>query len=201
MDATARVIAETTFTAGGKQVPFPFALTYDPALIKSQNSYAVRAAIHLGESLTFTTDTGYPVITRDNPVDVELLLVRAGTTPPSKDTVGSNALIGTAWRLENLFGRGVLDNAEATLEFPEVGKVAGKGSCNRFFGSVTVSAQSIKFDRIGLTMMACPEQIMNQEKEYLRALEAAVRFEIKGEVLKIYTQGQESPMTFAKKAG
>jgi hypothetical protein len=36
-------------------------------------------------------------------------------------------LQGTTWRLEDLGGAGVLDGAEATLEFPAAGKVAGRG--------------------------------------------------------------------------
>src|SRR6201981_29052 len=42
-------------------------------------------------------------------------------------------LTGTEWLLEDLSGAGVIDNIQAMLTFPEAGKTAGKGSCNRFF--------------------------------------------------------------------
>lgn len=202
MDAPAKVLAETTFTAGGKQVPFPFVLTYDPAGIKPQNRYAVRAAILIDGTMAWTTDTTYPVITRESPNQVELLLKRVATPPAGAGnavTATPGALVGTSWRLEDLLGRGVVENAEATLEFPEEGRVAGKGSCNRFFGPVEITGQSIRLSRLGSTMMACPEATMNQERDYLAALESAERFELQGSVLRIYCKGSDKPLRFVKK--
>ena len=207
-DVPATVVAETTITAGGKQVPFPFELKYDPAAIRPRNSYAVRATILTDDSLAWTTDTMYPVITRESPTRVDLLLKRVATPPAGTDGTGagktdggaSGSLVGTSWRLEDLLGRGVVDGAEATLEFAEEGRVAGRGSCNRFSGSVEVSARSIKFGRLGSTMMACPDAIMKQERDYLQALELAERYELKGSVLNIYCKGATKPLRFAQKA-
>jgi hypothetical protein len=42
----------------------------------------------------------------------------------SPSAEGAPGLEGTSWRLEDLAGAGVIDNVEATLEFPEVGKAA-----------------------------------------------------------------------------
>ena len=201
MDAPAKVLAETTFTAGGKQVPFSFELKYDPARIQPQNTYAVRATIQVDEKMSWTTDAMYPVITRESPNQVELLLKRVAAPSAAAGDAGeatSGALVGTSWRLEDLLGRGVVENAEATLEFPEEGRVAGKGSCNRFFGPAEIAGQSIKFSHLGSTMMACPEPIMNQEREYFKALESAERFEVQGSVLKIYCKGSEKPLRFTK---
>jgi putative lipoprotein len=201
MDAPAKVLAETTFTAGGKQVPFAFELKYDPASIKPQNTYAVRATILVDGKMSWTTDTTYPVITRESPNQVELLLKRVATPSAGAGDAGaaaSGTLVGTSWRLEDLLGRGVAENAEATLEFPEEGRVAGKGSCNRFFGPAEIAGQSIKFSHLGSTMMACPEPIMNQEREYFKALESAERFEVQGSVLKIYCKGSDRPLRFSK---
>ncbi len=76
-DAAARVIADTTFTSGGRQVPLPFELQYDPRTIEPNHRYAVRATIESGGRLLFSTDTAYHVITRGTPNRVELMLVRA----------------------------------------------------------------------------------------------------------------------------
>jgi heat shock protein HslJ len=65
-------------------------------------------------------------------------------------------LRGSAWRLEDLGGAGVVDRVEATLEFTEDGKVGGSGSCNRFFGTVEISGQSMKLGP-GSTRKSCVE--------------------------------------------
>jgi putative lipoprotein len=67
-------ISEQNIITGGKQVPFPFELKYDPSRIDTRMSYSVRAVITQDGRLLFTTDTTYRVITGGNPVSVELVL-------------------------------------------------------------------------------------------------------------------------------
>ncbi len=74
-------------------------------------------------------------------------------------------------------GGGVIDNAQATLAFPEAEKVSGNGSCNRFFGPVKIEGDLIQVGPLGSTRMACPQAVMHQETKYLNALQAAERFE------------------------
>jgi len=69
--------------------PYRFELAYDPTTIIPSRTYAVRARVTLAGRLLFTTDQSYPVITRDNPTTVDLLLKRvagaagrAGTGKP-----------------------------------------------------------------------------------------------------------------------
>jgi heat shock protein HslJ len=109
-----------------------------------------------------------------------------------------DTLWGTAWRLENLAGAGVLDRVEATLAFPETGRAAGNGSCNRFFGSVEIAGDSIGFGPLGSTRMACAEPVSLQEAKYLAALQAAERFALAGPTLLIYSKGIEQPLRFAR---
>src|SRR3546814_9938829 len=57
-DAPSRTLASQRFAAGGKQVPFPFALTVDRAELDPQHSYAVSARITDADGkLMFITDT------------------------------------------------------------------------------------------------------------------------------------------------
>jgi heat shock protein HslJ len=114
---------------------------------------------------------------------------RGGDPPPE-------SLEGTSWRLEDLAGGGVADGVEATLEFAPEGKVAGRASCNRFFGTVKVSGEKIAFTGLGATKMACPEPAMSQEKKYLVALENARRFTRDGPRLLIHAEGLEQPLRF-----
>ena len=120
----------------------------------------------------------------------------AETEQPVRETARSESLVGTAWRLEDLAGGGVLDRVQATLEFPEPGRVTGLGSCNRFHGVVTVEDDSIRFGGIASTRRACPEAVMRQEAAYFAALQDAERFERDGETLRIIARDRPSPLRF-----
>jgi heat shock protein HslJ len=52
-------------------------------------------------------------------------------------------LVGSEWLLEDLAGSAVLDSVRATLSFPEADKVAGNGSCNRFFGPAEIAGRAL----------------------------------------------------------
>lgn len=196
-DVAAPVIAETRVLSEGRQVPLSFELRYDPKTIEANGVYAVRATIEAGgESggkMLFTTDTAHLVLTRGNPTQVDLWLVRA---PASAGNAGE--LLGTAWRLEDLCGAAVLDRVEATLEFLEEGRIAGKGSCNRFFGTVEIEAEGISLGPLGSTRMACAPPIGNQEAKYLDALQGAERFTLDGSTLSVYSKGMEKPLRFVR---
>ena len=66
-DAPAQVVADTTLSPVGRQVPLPFELQYDPAKIEPRRRYAVRATIRSEGRLLFTTDTHVPVLTEGHP--------------------------------------------------------------------------------------------------------------------------------------
>ncbi len=189
------VIAETTVLSEGRQVPLPYELRYDPTRIEPDHDYAVKAVIKSAGRILFTTEAPYQVITKGNPTQIDLQLVREAEGSGS----GTGDLRRSAWRLEDLGGVGVLDSVEATLEFTEEGKIAGSGSCNRFVGGVEISGQSIKLGPLGATRMSCEEGVMNQEAKYLRALQDAERFTLEGPMLLIYSRGTEKPLRFVRK--
>jgi len=124
------VTAETTIATAGRQVPIPFELRYDPSRIAAGHTYGLRATIRSGGEMLFTTNEATPVLVPDKSSKSDLMLV-AAVRPPT-DRAGTG-FTGSAWRLEDLAGADVVPNAEATLEFPEAGKVVGKGTCNRCF--------------------------------------------------------------------
>lgn len=66
-DAPAKVIAEQVIDTAGVAPPYAFSLSYDPAQIQDNLSYAVRATITDGDQLLFTSTERIPVITRGNP--------------------------------------------------------------------------------------------------------------------------------------
>ena len=77
-DAPAKVISTQRIEAQGKQMPFPYELSYDPAQIDPRHTYSVSARITDGNNLLFISDTANPVLTRDAPMtDVEIAVVAA----------------------------------------------------------------------------------------------------------------------------
>ena len=120
---------------------------------------------------------------------------RPSSTAPASPAGGPTApLWGTLWVLEDLAGAGVMDYVRATLEFPQPGKIAGNASCNRFFGSATITGDRLTASPLGATQMACPEAVMNQESRYLQALQHATRFALDGPWLLVYSSGQAKPL-------
>ena len=79
-DAPAVTIGEQVIENPG-QVPISFEVEYDPADIDERFTYAIQVRIMEGDSLAFINDTTYPVITRDSPIHVDMVLVKVGGTP------------------------------------------------------------------------------------------------------------------------
>jgi heat shock protein HslJ len=122
---------------------------------------------------------------------------KAKALPVPANTVPFS-LAGSEWLLEDLGGSGVIARIQATLAFPEAGKVAGNGSCNRFFGPANISGNTIKLGPLASSRMACPEVVMTQENKYLDALQAAERFEWKDSHLLIYCKDFDKPLRFTR---
>ena len=73
-DAPAKTIAQERITLGDRQVPVPFELKFDPKTIEEKHTYVVTARILVDDKLRFLSDKAYPVLTRNNPVRVEMIL-------------------------------------------------------------------------------------------------------------------------------
>ena len=127
-----------------------------------------------------------------------VLLAACATHPPSDTPGAPSSLHGTTWRLVDLSGKPALSDVSATLSFPELGRLAGTGSCNRFFGSVKLTGDAMEIAGVGSTKMACPEPIMGQERTYLEALQAATRYAIEGNTLSIWVKGNDKPLRFTR---
>lgn len=73
-DAPSVVISEKKIDLKGQQVPISFTLTYDPQKIDPRFRYSVRAQIFVEDQLMWTSTQVYPVITQNNPKEVEIQL-------------------------------------------------------------------------------------------------------------------------------
>jgi heat shock protein HslJ len=105
-------------------------------------------------------------------------------------------LNGTQWILEEIGGKRVIENSKASLAFPQAGRAAGNGSCNRFMGPAELSGDKIKLGPLAGTKMMCDRPESDQEAAYLKALEGAERFTVKDGKLLIYVTGSDAPLSF-----
>lgn len=112
------------------------------------------------------------------------------------------SLPGTDWVLADLAGTAALPGGKATLSFPEAGRVAGNGSCNRFTGSVVITGDQLKMGPLASTRMACMDDATSkQEDNYFKALDAATRYSYQDPYLLIYAQGFDKPLRFTRAVG
>jgi heat shock protein HslJ len=111
-----------------------------------------------------------------------LVLCASCTAGVNKSGSGSQqlgkALTGSAWWVEDIAGKGVIDMSHTTIEFIEDGRVGGDTGCNRYFGSYEIGDGKISFGPLAGTRKACAESLMDQEMKFFQAMEKVSRWEI-----------------------
>jgi putative lipoprotein len=178
-DAPSERLASLRIKAQG-QVPIPFTLTYDPAMIEQNHSYAVTAKLILQGKVVFRSDTVHPVLTRGAGNTVEITMVRtaakdaASAGPPEEaGAAGARdeaALVGPTWVAEDIDGGGVIDDLQSHITFTADGQVHGSGGCNNFTGSYTLEGATLALGPLARTRKACPPAILNREASFYEAL-------------------------------
>ncbi|WP_019503865.1 META domain-containing protein [Pleurocapsa sp. PCC 7319] len=71
----------------------------------------------------------------------------------------------------------VARDTEITVQFSEE-TISGSGGCNNYNGSFNISKMQLKVGDLAATRKACLPQVMEQEFQYMAALQGAQRFEI-----------------------
>ena len=102
-------------------------------------------------------------------------------------TMTITSLYATKWFLKQIYtDNGSVVVTEAFIKFNREKKSAGgNGSCNMFGSNFSVNNDEISFKNIFSTKMYC-EGAQQQEDLFFKQLEKVNRFEIKGEILKLY---------------
>lgn len=90
---------------------------------------------------------------------------------------------GKTWVLTELQGSAPIEGTTIDLMISEEA-VSGSSGCNQYAGSASVDgAQLTLGPDLASTMMACAEDVMDQETEYIEAINSVTSFEISGDEL------------------
>jgi heat shock protein HslJ len=110
------------------------------------------------------------------------------TKPAAASPTGGAALLGAEWMVTEIAGKGIVPNSKPSILFAD-GRVSGAGSCNRFMGGYTVGADglTLEMSQMASTMMACPDELMQQERIFLDTLGAVTGYSVAGNVLTLKT--------------
>jgi heat shock protein HslJ len=107
-----------------------------------------------------------------------LLLASCSASGSSQD------LTGNIWLLSELNGQAPITGTAITAEFDEDGRVGGSSGCNNYSTSYSVDGNMFTFSEpLASTLMACPEPIMEQERDFTQALADTAEFEITNDEL------------------
>ena len=101
----------------------------------------------------------------------------------------SSDLAGTSWRVTGVNQNGGVQTSalteKLTAEFGADGALTGNGGCNNFNGTYVVDGSAITISDVASTMMGCEQDVMDQEQEYLAALQRATTFTRSGDTLEL----------------
>jgi heat shock protein HslJ len=131
-----------------------------------------------------------------------VLLAACATAKPDQPPAQSAALLDTEWVLISLNGSALIEGKGITLNFKEA-SLEGSGGCNTYGGSYTASEDSLRLSNVYWTEMACmePKGIMDQERAYFEALNAAARYRVDGDRLEVYDEAGAQILAFVAAGG
>ena len=108
----------------------------------------------------------------------------------------AQSLPGTSWGLSSLNGLLPLPGTSITLDLGVDGMATGSDGCNRFSMPYAVEGTSIHFgEPAAVSMMACPQPVMDQATAYMQALVQASSYTLQSNQLSLF-DGRQVLTTF-----
>lgn len=185
-DAPAVVLASESVPVV-RQVPIPFAVSYDPATIDQKNRYALTARLVKEGATLFRSTATTPVLTQGAGETAEILLVQtpepaatdagageaaaAPAAAPAEVPADMAAIAGT-WIAEEINGAPSGEKVVSWLKLGNEGRAQGQGGCNSYTGTYKLEDGTLSFGPLASTRRACPEPQMSQEDRFFAALGA-----------------------------
>jgi heat shock protein HslJ len=115
----------------------------------------------------------------------------------------SISLEGNLWGLESYIDEegqlvDALPGSKVTAEFIN-GSVTGSAGCNNYFGTYELSGNSLALGPVAMTEMYCaePGSIMDQESQYLSALQASVSIQQEEDRLNLINAAGETVLVYS----
>jgi heat shock protein HslJ len=110
--------------------------------------------------------------------------------PPQPPPAG-DPLTGTRWNVVNFNNgmgavTGTIEGTTITLAF-DAGRASGNAGCNTYNANYQAGGNVLTVERPNATMQFCetPDGVMQQEQQYLAALQSAATFSVSGDQLQI----------------
>jgi heat shock protein HslJ len=108
---------------------------------------------------------------------------------------------GTLWHLAGYVTEaGETVAAKIYVENPSIqfseGRIGGNATCNRFFGAYSLIGDRLTIQPGGSTLMACPEEFMVQEQEFLAALGQVASYVMTADQLQLLDRDGNIRLTF-----
>lgn len=119
---------------------------------------------------------------------------------PPASTVSTAQLLNTYWKLTQL-GDQVITTPEGARELhivlhTENHRVAGFAGCNSMAGSYLLDGDTLRFDRMAGTLMACVGTGMELEQKFMATFSQVASWEISGETLRLNDANGKTLTTF-----
>jgi heat shock protein HslJ len=135
-----------------------------------------------------------------------LLLIVAACTPGTSQAGSGSDLAGTSWTATGYDDGSqtvtdVLAGSTLTVNFGEDGTLSGNSGCNDYNGPYKLTGNQIGIGPLSTTRKACgdPAGVMEQEAQYLAALENAEVFVVDSNTLELREVDGTVMAKFAKK--
>jgi len=136
----------------------------------------------------------------------QLTLAGADKTSLAVYKAQSQDLPGTSWEATGYNNgkqavTGMLAGTTLTADFGKDGNLSGNAGCNTYSGAYKVNGDQITIGPLASTMKACsePAGVMEQEAQYLAALQSAATYQIEGNVMQLRTKDDALAAIFNKK--
>lgn len=135
----------------------------------------------------------------------QLRLLDASGKTLAAFTAQSGKLGGTSWIVTG-YNNGkqavvsVAIGSKLTADFSADGKLSGSAGCNNYTAAYEASGRSIKIGPAASTRKMCadPAGVMEQETQYLKALETAATYRVEGNQLELRTAAGALAVTFER---
>jgi heat shock protein HslJ len=128
-----------------------------------------------------------------------LALLLVGCTGASEHVAqGAAAIAGSVWLAEEIAGAAVTGDMPITLRFDADGGASGRGGCNSYGGSYTLTGDALSFGPIAATRMACEPALMDQEQRYFDTLAKVTRYAVADDGALLLTTGEGKEIRFRR---